>query len=182
MLARLAAREPVTVVDPPAPHRVGDFLVRAASATGRSTAAAAGRSTAAAAGEVRCGGSDTFGVAAACVISAGWRWARTWHPGLYWVGTWPENPAEVWARIELRAGAAVNRAALLHAERSRHRRWTTADEATLVRAWQYSDRLQARALELWLSERVQVVVGMTGIALAVAVHEEGEMRFAPYLA
>lgn len=70
---------------------------------------------------------------------------------------------------------------MLHARRCASRGWTAADDALLARAWAYSDRLQARALELWLSEPVQVVVRMTGIALVFAVHIEGETRFAPYL-
>lgn len=160
----------------PASSRVGDFIVRAVASSGRT-------------GAVACGGArsegnqqEPFAIVAAPVISAGWRWARGLYPELYRShGLWIENPAERWARVELDAGTAVNRASMLLAGRCRTDRWSKAQDVAMQRAWNYADRLQSRALALWLSQRVQIVIGLTGLALAAAVHHEGEWRLAGYV-
>lgn len=158
---------------PPA-HRVGDFLVRAVAASGRT-------------GGVACGGARSegeheapFAILAAPVITAGWRWARALHPTLRRL-PWGANPAERWARLELAAGTAVNRASMVEAMRARTTRWTVAQQAEASRAWQYADGLQRRARGLWLEERTQLVVACTGIALALAVYAEGELRLVGYV-
>lgn len=171
--AALPARELDVVLAFPAAHRVGDFMVRAVSASGRT-------------GAVGCrecvgGGGDPFAIVAAPVISAGWRWARALRPELYWRGQWVENPAERWARLELAAGTAVNRASMLHAMRARTQRWTAAQQTATSRAWQHADGLQARALALWLDEATQHVIACTGIALMLAVHLDRELRLSSYV-
>lgn len=170
---REVAEACMALVCPPA-HKVGDFLVRAVASSGRTGASGSG-------GEIHdgCRGDEPFAIAAALVISAGWHWARRIRPGLYVHTT--ANPAEQWARVELAAGTAVNRAAMLHAQRCRELRWTKAQQTAAARAWTESDRLQSRAMGLWVSERVQWVVQCTGLALVFAVHQEREERFRGYV-
>lgn len=159
---------------PPA-HRVGDFLVRAVASLGRTGASGSS-------GEIHDDayrGVEPFAIAAALVMSAGWRWARRVRPRTF-CGVWC-NPAERWAYLELAAGTAVNRAAMLEAQRYRDGRRGRSRSDLAAAAWREADRLQRRALGLWLSERVQVVVQCTGVALVFAVYQEGEYRFRPYV-
>ena len=174
-------REPDIVLPMPQPHRVGDFLVRATLGGGLGT------------GAVAAGGGDgerpePFGVAAALVIAAGWRWARRWHPALY--ARWRRqcSPAELWARAEVRASSAVTHAALWHA------RWCLPGWGTHLPAredspreahartlYHVADRLQDRAERLWQSPQVAVAVDWVGLALILAVWHEREERFAAYV-
>ena len=166
--------DPETLLSFPQAHRVGDFLVRAATSGARSTSTGNGDG-------LHLGASDPFALIAAPVICAGWRWAKRLRPELYWNGCWPECPAERWARLELAAGSAVNHAAMLHAMRCSTPRWSGAQEVALQRAWQHADRMQARAMALWLWPGTQVVVGLIGVALVLAVYDEGERRLSWYV-
>lgn len=196
--------EPVEVLPFPSASKVGDFLVRAASASGR-TGAVACR-------EFVGGGGDPFAIVAAPIICAGWRWARALHPKRYWSGQWVDNPAERWARLELAAGTAVNKASLRAAvkcnraralkearEKALNRKggqWGVSEarefekiwskrEAARLRAqaatWQRADTLQAEAMALWLDEGTQIVVSLTGLALMLAVHLDRELRLCSYV-
>lgn len=140
-----------------------------------------------------CGGGDgerlePFSISAAPVISAGWRWARAWHPGLYAGWRHQSGPGDYWARLTLQASDAMDYASAWHAQWCRAG-WGThlpgredsPAEAHARRLYATADRLRDREMQLWLSPQVSIVIDFTGLALMVAVYLEREERFAAYL-